>query len=122
MSDSKDWLSAWKNIHSSARSRFRLEVYIIVHVGLVSILLRHFICNITHSNRIQLPACIAEFRQQGDSGDWASRVLSDPISYLKNACDAPWRRCESAQNAHILPCMLCFFAAPRLALNPDPLF
>jgi 4-carboxymuconolactone decarboxylase len=30
--------------------------------------------------------------------------------------------CGPAQNAHILPCMLRFFATPRLALNPNPLF
>jgi hypothetical protein len=43
-------------------------------------------------------------------------------SYLKNASEVPWRGCESAQNSHILPCMLRFFAAPHLALNPDSLF
>ena len=46
----------------------------------------------------------------------------DTRSHLKKASKAPWRRCGSAQNAHILPCMLRFFAAPRLALNPDSPF
>ena len=43
-------------------------------------------------------------------------------SYLKNPSEARWRCYGSARNAHILPCMLRFFAAPRLALEPDPHF
>jgi hypothetical protein len=43
-------------------------------------------------------------------------------TYLKKASKASLRRCGSAQNAHILPCMLRFFAVPRLALSPDPHF
>jgi len=35
---------------------------------------------------------------------------------LRNAPKSPWRRCGSAQNAHILPCMLRFFACPAIAL------
>jgi hypothetical protein len=43
-------------------------------------------------------------------------------THLKNVSSGPELRCGPAQNAHILPCMLRFFAIPRLALNPDPLF
>ena len=46
----------------------------------------------------------------------------DTITHLNNASESPWRRCVPAQSAHILPCMLRFFAVPRLALNPDPHF
>jgi hypothetical protein len=41
-------------------------------------------------------------------------LLIGTRTQLKNAPKAPWRRCGSAQNAHIRLCMLRFFAAPRL--------
>jgi hypothetical protein len=49
-------------------------------------------------------------------------VVNKIRTHLKNASEGPWRCCGSAQNAHILSCMLRFFAEPRLALNPDPHF
>ena len=46
------------------------------------------------------------------------RPTNPDRTHFRDASKAPWRRCGS----HILPCMLRFFAAPRLALNPDPHF
>jgi alkyl hydroperoxide reductase subunit AhpF len=43
-------------------------------------------------------------------------IRDDFRTHLKNASKSPWRCCGSAQNAHILPCMLRFFACPAIAL------
>jgi hypothetical protein len=39
-------------------------------------------------------------------------------SHLKNASEAPWRRCESAQNAHITTVYAALFHRP--APCPEP--
>ena len=50
-------------------------------------------------------------------GSVAPRKRDYTSIFMKiNACIKP------AQNAHILACMLRFFAVPRLAMNPDPHF
>jgi hypothetical protein len=47
------------------------------------------------------------------SPEGALNTRHDTISYLKNASDAPWRPCESAQNAHILSRVCGVFSPPR---------
>ena len=43
-------------------------------------------------------------------------------TYLRNSLTSERLRCRPSQKPHILPCMLRFFAAPRLALGRDPYF
>ncbi len=43
-------------------------------------------------------------------------------TYLNNSLTPEWLRCRPSQKPHILPCMLRFFAALRLALGRDPYF
>jgi len=54
----------------------------------------------------------------GKDRDWNRRYYKPS----QNPPEARWRCCRSARNAHILSCMLRFFAALRLALEPDPEF
>jgi hypothetical protein len=46
----------------------------------------------------------------------------DSQSYLKNASNAQWLRCEPSQNTHILPYMLRFFVGSRLTIKRNLLF
>jgi hypothetical protein len=51
-------------------------------------------------------------------------MVHNTRTHLKNASRGPVLRCGPAQNVLLIPPLagLRFFAIPRLALNPDPLF
>ena len=48
--------------------------------------------------------------------------LDSSRTHLKNSLTPEWLCYRTAQKPHILPCMLRFFAALRLALGRDPYF
>ena len=51
---------------------------------------------------------------------YRGRIVNEKSrSHLKKASNAQRLRCKPPQNAHILPCMLCFFIGLRLALERD---